>query len=81
MGGKSPFYGLRARFFTKRRGTILESGRKWQDKGDIGICHPGFWAFLGHSVGRMAVLGQLLTKSFLSKWAKMGAKRGVFCVF
>jgi hypothetical protein len=45
------------------------------------MCYPGFWAFLGDSVGRLAVLGLLSSELFFQKRAKMGAKRGVFCVF
>ena len=75
--GKKPFYGLCARTFSKRRGTILKRAK------NVHICggktaHRGFFAIYGKIVpremgGKRRVWGQFLR--FLGKNERGGFKK------
>jgi hypothetical protein len=70
---------VRAIIFSKRRETILGSGRRWQEKRVIGGQNSIFWVFVTGFVGGKGESKEVLAESFLQNQGKKMKKRVFFC--
>ncbi len=74
-GPKCPKNGVRARFFSKQRGSIPESGRRRRESERKEPLFPNIWVFLRGKVGRLSVFGRLHKNCF---WKTNAQKRPFF---